>query len=474
MHNRTNVGPGACARVAAVALSLVVVAVGLVAARPVSAAASDPCADMSNAPNSARPADLVERYGLSAMHAAGYDGRGMTAAVLQFGMSADVGRLHEFQRCVGVRETPTTQLVFDHGMYIPVVDGDPLLPPAGGEAQSDVEVLPSTAPGIDRLYVIVSPLSTGDPQFYAALIAMLDGLRTGIATDGRRVDVVSFSYGTCEARLSTDPNASWRGLDPALKALADTGTWFFKGAGDAGSSDCSPFPACAADNTFESQPSVHFASSSPWVTSVGGLQYAGTGGRLADPAAVWNTRTSSPHRTDNCSGGGGGESTVFRRPAYQDTVPGGAVPIMRGVPDIAGLAGGGGYLTLKPPTGTIATWHWTGTGGDSLAGPMYAGAFASLRTALVARGLTVPTHVNPVLYALANEPTTYASVFADVTRGDNVLYPDDPRVAGRYPATTGYDLASGLGEVHLGRLLAALTPTPQPEPPRPATPNFTG
>ena len=203
------------------------------------------------------------------------------------------------------------------------------------------------------------------------------------------------------------------------------------------------------------------------MTSVGGLEYAGTGGRLEGEARVWNEKPADGSGSTNCAGGGGGESTIFARPAFQDRVPGGAVPTMRGVPDIAGLAGAPGYLTLKPPTQSTPTWHWMSTGGDSLAGPMYAGAFASLRTALVANGTAPPTHVNPMLYGLANDPTTYAAVFSDVTRGDNVLYPRDPRVVGHHLATVGYDLTSGLGEVHMGRLLAALTVRPSP-------PHFTG
>lgn len=444
---------------------LAIIGAVLVVPRSASAVDADPCAGMSDASKAARPVDMAERYGLTDMHADGFDGRGTIAAVLQFGQSADIGRLHEFQRCVGMRETPTTQSIYSGGTFTPVDDGDPRLPAPAGEAQSDVEVLPATAPGLDRLYVLVSPLTTGSPEFYPTLVQMLDGLRSGAATDGRHVDVVSFSYGGCEADLSTAPDAAWRQLDPALQRLSETGTWFFKGSGDAGSTDCTPFPACGADGSPEARVSVHFPSSSPWVTAVGGLQYVARDGvRLTDPK-VWNEKPADGSGTANCAGGGGGVSTVFERPSYQDVVPGGAAPATRGVPDIAGLAGAPGYITLKPPTVAEPTWHWMATGGDSLAGPMYAGAFASLRTALAARGVAAPARVNPMLYDLARDPATYATVFGDIVRGGNVVYPNDPAVVGHYTAETGYDLASGLGEVRMDRLLAVLAPV---------APHFTG
>lgn len=425
-------------------------------------AVSDPCAGMSAVPAAARPADLAERYDLDELHARGDDGRGVTAAVLQFGMSASVTRLREFQRCVGLPEGAVTQSVLQHGTFVPVADGDPLLPPPGGEAQSDVEVLTSTAPGLEHLYVLVSPLGTGDPAFYPTMVAMLDALRTGAATDGRRVDIVSLSYGACEADLPLAADAPWRTLDPALQALSEAGTWFFKGAGDAGSTDCTVFPRCGV-GTNATALSVHFASSSPWVTSVGGLMFPDHAvSRLRGDAHVWNALGGTPGH--DCSGGGGGLSTVFSRPDYQDRVPGGAVPSMRGLPDISGLAGAPDYLTLKPPVAPATDWSWVGTGGDSLAGPMYAGAFASLLTGLRRVGVTPPVRLNPLLYALALEPAIYASVFRDVVLGDNSLYPN---LHGRtYAASEGYDLASGLGEVRLGALFDLLTATvPTPLPP---------
>ena len=55
--------------------------------------------------------------------------------------------------------------------------------------------------------------------------------------------------------------------------------------------------------------------------------------------------------------------------------------------------------------------------------------------------------VSPLLYAIASNPTAYAASFNDITEGNNDVYGLD---GGRmFPATTGYDLASGLGSPRL-------------------------
>lgn len=430
--------------------------------RSASAAPAATCGDMTPVADAAGPADLARRYGLTAMHAAGDDGRGVTAAVLQFGMSVDELRFHEFQRCMGIPETPMTQSLWQDGapVVVPWVDPRPaLLPDPGREAQSDVDVITSTAVGLEHLYVLVSPTTAPGSPYYERLADMIDSLRTGAATGGRRPDVVSLSYGLCEADLTPAASPGIDRLDASLKALADAGTWFFKGSGDAGSSDCSPFDgptACSGPSI----PSAHFPATSPFVTAVGGLQIPRADSRvIGGVAEVWNT--SAEH--GECSGGGGGLSVRYDRPAFQDAVPGGAAPVTRAVPDISALAGSPGFTTLLPPKGVVTDWTWVANHGDSLSGPLYAGAFASLRSALLRLGVTPPVHLNDLLYQVANDPTLYEQVFRDVNRGDNATFPEN-RVAGRvaYSSTIGFDLASGLGEVRIDALLEVLAPSVVP------------
>lgn len=449
----------------------------LVATLPTVATAStsEPDCELRSpaARDAARPDDLADRYGYRALHRAGHDGRGLTAAQLQFGQSVSVPKLRQFQSCLGLREVPFTQLHVRTDQPPAPVDPDDVvtLPPPGREAQSDAEMIVSSAPGLDHLYVLVAD---SENDFYATLSGMLASLASGEATGGRAPDIVSLSYGACEAQLTKDMVAN---TEKALEGLARSGTWFFKGAGDAGSTDCAPIGTCT---TTPQTASVHYPASSPWVTAVGGVQVTGAqpeGQRATGPGSVWNSALLNP--TD-CAGGGGGTSRLWDRPAFQDEVPGGAVPTKRGVPDIAALASTPGLLTLLPdkpaaPAGVDAApaveqvWSWDPNGGDSLSGPLMAGAFASLRSALVARGLEVPTLVNPVLYRIANDAVLGPKVFRDITTGTNDLYG-----VGCCVAAEGYDLASGLGEVDLAALLEALEPAGPAVPELPVRPAFTG
>ena len=417
----------------------------------------------------ARPEDLAARYEYASLHESGHDGRGLVAAQLQFGQSVGLEEFRFFQQCLDLRQMPVTQWRFADGAATEIATGDTAsLPAPGREAQSDLEIIAGAAPGLDHVHVLVA--EPGAP-FIPTLTAMLRTLADGSATGGRPPDIVSMSYGICEAQLTTSEMST---VNDALATLANGGTWFFKGAGDSGSTDCVPKSEC--QNT-DAPVSVHFPASSPWVTSVGGTEVlkAHTGGTpLTGTARVWNAKS----RVDtDCSAGGGGLSTAAR-PSWQDVVPGGSTLATRGVPDIAALAGRPYQLTYLPPVvpaGNVddptaspsvpATWSWVGNGGDSLSGPLMAGAFASLRSALIATGVEVPTLVNPMLYEIASNAGHYARVFADITEGDNAINTTVCCTAG-----AGYDLTSGLGEIRIAALLAVLS---EPKP-APVTPSFTG
>lgn len=456
----------------AIVAIVTVVAAALATATPSGAGLAEPppdCTIPEALREVARPGDLADRYEYRTLHEAGHDGRGLVAAQLQFGQSVGLEEFRLFQGCLGLRQMPVTQWRFSGGAASEVAVGDTAgLPAPGREAQSDLEIIAGAAPGLDHIHVLVA--EPGAP-FISTLTAMLQTLADGSATGGRPPDLVSMSYGICEAQLTAEEMSS---VNDALATLANGGTWFFKGAGDSGSTDCVPKSECLPT---EAPLSVHFPASSPWVTSVGGTEVLGrhTGGTpLTGAGRVWNTKTSA---NAPCSAGGGGLSSGDR-PAWQNAVPNGQSPARRGVPDIAALAGRPEQLTYLPPvapagnvedpeatTAIPSTWSWVGNGGDSLSGPLMAGAFASLRSALVAAGASVPTLVNPMLYEIANNPEHYTRVFRDITEGNNAI-----NTTACCSAGAGYDLTTGLGEVRIAALLAVLT---EPKP-APVTPTFTG
>ena len=103
----------------------------------------------------------------------------------------------------------------------------------------------------------------------------------------------------------------------------------------------------------------------------------------------------------------------------------------------------------------------TTAGGTSFATPEFAGLLAIIEQKVASGGGL--GNINPSLYKLASNATTYASAFHDITTGNNQVpcttgSPDCPTgsnpVIG-YVAATGYDQATGLGSVDANNLATA-------------------
>jgi len=112
----------------------------------------------------------------------------------------------------------------------------------------------------------------------------------------------------------------------------------------------------------------------------------------------------------------------------------------RQVPDLAAFGdpkpGYSVYCTVTnagcPPTG------WLTVGGTSGAAPLWASSLLLVNQYLHTQNMGVIGHANPTLYRLFNTPQRYPP-FHDVTTGNNLFF----------PATPGYDLASGIGSPDL-------------------------
>ena len=393
--------------------------------------------------NSARtPEELANHYELTELHSNGFDGRGQTAAIIEFNQSVNQQAFRDWRECFGLPGDPLDQrlIAIDGSGDAIVTTGS--LPNPGDEAQGDFQSISISAPNIDRVYSLVS---TGNE--ITELAAILDGITNASLTDGRRVDVVSLSFGSCETEWASHPGAIDR-TEQALQRLTASGIWFFKAAGDAGPSECPRHPACGVGS--ERDEMMNFPASSPSVISVGGTQFT-----PLDTISAWNATRLPTH----CSAGGGGISNHFSTtPSWQQDL----MPDQRAgrrVPDVSALAGAPGYAFL---TGAGA---WQSGGGTSFAAPLYAGAFASVRTALSAKGIAFPSNLHQVLYATAKGTEVDRASFFDVVLGSNRIYPE----VDCCDAGDGFDLASGLGELRFAKLLSALA-----SPREPVKPAFTG
>ncbi len=294
-------------------------------------------------------------------------------------------------------------------------------------------------------------------------------------------DILSESWGGCE-QGATPSDADVLQIFGSAASLM--GTTYVASSGDSGAADCGGTGGLY----------VNMPASYPGVTSVGGTGFAlspsqltFTGGTVSarGTEAVWN-ESDDPTSANGVLAGGGGISSVFARPAYQSAIstctPVGSLPTtvdatkQRQVPDIsftaaAGLTQYGVFIdctydqTARDCTATGTNPVVVEIGGTSASAPSFAGVVALADQAAGGR----LGNINPLLYAL-NQST--ASAFHDITIGDNEIIcsktanPGCPTGPGTkkygFPATAGYDCATGLGSAdatNLVNAIFALAPT---------------
>jgi hypothetical protein len=189
------------------------------------------------------------------------------------------------------------------------------------------------------------------------------------------------------------------------------------------------------------------------------------------PETTWNDDASNCGQNDCLSATGGGASILFPKPTWQTGVPGIPQDGHRDVPDLALYASPNfpGYLFCTSDTTfwnsgqessctagfeDSATGELTAAGGTSFDGPIFSGILALISQK---QGYTTGQGlVNPTLYTLAANTTTYASAFHDITTGNNDCeVPANCSGTPGFSAGTGYDQVTGLGSVDANNLAAA-------------------
>jgi hypothetical protein len=182
-------------------------------------------------------------------------------------------------------------------------------------------------------------------------------------------------------------------------------------------------------------------ASQPYVTGVGGtsLTTNGAGGPYVSET-TWA-------KASDGSGGGGGISEFWTILPWQKGI-GAASSDSRNVPDVS--------IDGDPQTGYSiyvgGAWHVFG--GTSCGAPLWAAFNALVNEKRINDGGSVLGFASPILYA---EALANPSSFHDINDGSTNLY---------YPATNGYDNATGLGSPNGDQLFSRLTivPTPTPTP----------
>lgn len=380
-----------------------------------------------------QPAQFEKAYDLTPLFSRGIDGRGETIAIVDaFGSPTIVNDLHVFDTTFGLPDPPSLKIIAPAG---PVPAFDPTNDDMVGWAEEttlDVEWSHVFAPGANIL-LVETPVSetegvTGFPEIVKA---------ENYVINHNMADVISQSFGATE---NTFPSAaSLLNLRSAFVNAYLHNVTVLGASGDTGATDYELNLSDLYPYRVDSWPSTD-----PLVTSVGGTQLTldDAGNRLA-PDMVWN---------DGYGAGGGGVSSIFSRPGFQDGVRN-VVGGRRGTPDVSLSAAVDGavvfYYTFLPGH---EGYHLVG--GTSESTPEFAG--------IVAMADQVAHHrlglINGQLYNLLRGRP---SGVVDITIGNNTFGPftnsdgNTYTVVG-YKARPGYDLASGVGTIDAARFVPAL------------------
>jgi subtilase family serine protease len=430
------------------------------------------------------PGDIKLIYDMNPLLSQSFNGSGQSIAIM--GQSAIVtSDITNFQTAAGLTPTAPTQVLVPGTGTPQTYSGDQ------GESSLDLEWSGAMATGANIFFVY-----TGNSQNTTGVFDSIS-----YAIDQKIGDIISVSYGTCETLLGTFS------LESAFQQAASQGQTVVSAAGDTGSTGCWTGSTTAGNPTATQQQAlaVNYPASSPNVLGVGGTEISqassayytqGQGYWAAEtsgtdiitsalkyiPEVVWNDSLASAQGGFGLSATGGGVSSLFAQPSFQSkyfTATGEANPnsSWRLVPDVA-LFSSPNYVPYLFCTSDMSNWSTgqeascnsgfrdsaTGTltaaGGTSFATPIFAGMIAIINQKNGYAGGS--GLINPALYQLASNASTYASGFHDITSGNNECpsgAPVTPACTGpatsSYSASTGYDPTTGLGSVDLNNLVTA-------------------
>jgi MYXO-CTERM domain-containing protein len=244
------------------------------------------------------------------------------------------------------------------------------------------------------------------------------------------------------------------------QGLAEGQTWF-AASGDTGADDCFDQTSGTGNGFWGGNATADFPCSLPEVVCVGGTEFSGSGSWNSSGALTGYSPEVVCNEGANGVGAGGGQSSFYTKPSWQNGVGPEASDGRRDVPDIALMAGSAtpGVMDFDCGQGQDGCIDaGTGTpgldvvGGTSAASPLAAGIFARLSGQIGCRLGDIHTN----LYDLGSQQQKGgAQPFHDITQGNNNW--TDPRgqqIVG-FAATTGYDLASGWGSLDVAKLIAA-------------------
>jgi kumamolisin len=375
------------------------------------------------------PNQYLDAYQFQPLHRAGLRGQGEEVALVEIDGFND-SDIDRFASCFDLRVPPI--------YAVPV--GLPRLLSAGGEATLDLEVLDAAASQLKSIDVYEAAPDAAH---------VLRALTAPLQSSGYKPDVISVSLGLCESdTVAAVGRAGVAATESALQEASAAGISVLGASGDGGSAGC--IGTSITDSTPLPKLAVTYPASSPWVTAIGGTNFDLNAQNQILSQVVWNDGSAQPGLA-----GGGGFSTLFKRPGYQSAV---VTQNQRALPDLALLADvAPGYDVYCSAGADCDGRGWTTFGGTSAATPLLSGGFALVDQFLRDHGLQPLGLANPLIYKLAQAPPGGDPIVYDVTQGSNDVGPfiqSDGAPLGCCSAAAGFDEGSGWGGIDLAQFAA--------------------
>lgn len=438
------------------------------------------------------PGDFAVIYDVNALYTAGNTGKGVTIAVI--GQTDIVpADITDFRGAAGLTANPPT---------VTTVPGTTPLSVAAGSASNDLSETDLDLEWSGGVATGASIVLVNSGDIFTSLAYAIQNPVNGIT-----IPIISQSYGACEPVIVSSDLTTIEGW---LAQANSQGQTVVLASGDSGAADCDDTGVISATQGL----AVDYPGSSVYVTAAGGSEFTGDGtaqtpqtgagtywsangsGSVSDdlitsaksyiPEMAWNDTTFAIAQPGgSLSAGGGGVSALWAKPSWQTGVAGIPADGKRDVPDIAlnsspdhdpylyctqvqTMGSGTNFVSSCQATSfrlndgsQSDTNNLTAAGGTSFAAPAFAGLLAIMEQKLGSGGGL--GNINPLLYQLAANATTYASAFHDITTGNNQV----PCTAGSpncptgsnpvigYTAGTGYDQVTGLGSLDANNLATA-------------------
>jgi subtilase family serine protease len=349
-------------------------------------------------------------YGVAPLLRRGIDGRGETVAIFALAQTpASPGSVTDIRKDLAAFDTkfglPRARL---HA--VTAIAGSPTPYLSNVEELGDAEMVHAFAPGATLDIILVPADAISSPANFAT--AITKAVRESAALHAA---ALSISASGGERSFTRGEVAA---MHAALEQARDQHVTVLCSSGDSGVIPGPPLPAHGGPTV-----QVNMPTSDPLVLGVGGtiLDASPDGAYLGEMA--WN---------DNTSASGGGYSSLFPRPSYQDGLA--RARVTRGVPDVAANADPYGAMAIEYDDGELRA-----DTGTSSSAPLWAAVIA-----LADQQAGHPLgFVNPALYAIARGPA-YHQAFHDVVTGDNSVVMPAGVFTG-YTTGPGWDPVTGWG-----------------------------